>query len=292
MRHVLVTGANGLLGRAVCKKLLEHNFLVTTVEHIKSLLHADYTERITLDLSSNWKPEQLPKRVDAIICLAQSSKFREFPNSALDVFNVNVASTARLLDYAKQVGAKQFIYASSGGVYGNGSQAFKENAKIVPAGQLGYYLGSKACGEILVQSYTSVFQVTVIRPFFIYGPQQNRSMLIPRLMDSVASGKPISLQGSDGIRINPVHVEDASVAVVAALDTKASATYNIAGPDVLSIRQIAEAMALHLGKAATFQQTEGEPKDLIADISAMQEQLSKPKRKLFESFYDISIDLS
>ncbi len=289
MRHVLVTGSNGLLGRAVCKKLLDQNFFVTALVHNEHLQHEALAECLTLDLSSNWKLEQLPNRVDTIIYLAQSSKFREFPNSALDIFNVNVSSTARLLDYARQVGAKQFIFASSGGVYGNGSQAFNENASIVPAGQLGYYLGSKACGEIMVQSYASVFQVTVIRPFFIYGPQQNRSMLIPRLLDSVASGKPISLQGNDGIRINPVHVEDASAAVVAVLDTKESATYNIAGPDILSIRQIAEAMAEHLGKAPNFQRAEGEPKDLIADISAMQEQLWKPKRKLLESLHDVAI---
>jgi UDP-glucose 4-epimerase len=287
MRRVLVTGANGLLGRSVCKQLQDQNFLVNAIEHAKLLPQTDCAERINIDLSSNWTLEQLPKSVDAIICLAQSSKFREFPNSALDVFNVNVASTARLLDYAKRVGTKSFIYASSGGVYGNGSQAFKENAAIVPAGQLGYYLGSKACGEILVQSYASVFQVTVIRPFFIYGPGQNRSMLIPRLMDSVASAKPISLQGSDGIRINPVHVEDASAAVAAALERKESATYNIAGPDVLSIREIAEAMGEHIGKTPTFHSAEGVPNDLIADISAMQSKLHKPIRHLVNSFDEI-----
>lgn len=289
MRHVLVTGANGLLGRAVCKQLRNQNVLVSALVHNKSSLLHECAEPIYLDLSSNWKCEQLPDRVDAIIYLAQSSRFREFPNSALDVFNVNVASTARLLDFAKEVGAKQFIYASSGGVYGNGSQAFKENAAIVPPGQLGYYLGSKACSEILVQSYSSVFQVTIVRPFFIYGPGQNRSMLIPRLMDYVSSGKAIILQGRDGIRINPVHVEDASAAVIAALNTKESATYNIAGPDVLSIRQIAEAMGEYIGTEPIFQQAAGEPKNLIADISAMQEQLSKPKHKLLESLRDIAV---
>ncbi len=139
----------------------------------------------------------------------------------------------------------------------------------------------------MVQSYASVFQVTVIRPFFIYGLGQNRSMLIPRLMDAVASGKPISLQGSQGIRINPVHVEDASAAVVAALDTTRSAIYNIAGPDVLSIQQIAEAMGDYLGKQPIFQQVEGEPKDLIADISAMRSSLHKPTRHLLDSFEEI-----
>lgn len=285
-RSIMITGANGLLGRSVLHALAKDAHVFALVRS-KPERHHENVKYLIADLEFDLDTSLIPRKIDTIVHFAQSSKFRDFPDSALDVFNVNVASTARLLNYAKHVGAKQFIYASSGGVYGNGSQAFKENAAIIPAGQLGYYLGSKACGEILVQSYASVFQVTVIRPFFIYGPGQNRTMLIPRLMDSVASGKPISLQGSEGIRINPVHVEDACAAVVAALNTTESATYNIAGPDVLSIRDIAEAMGEHLGKAPIFQLAEGEPKDLIADISAMQSRLHRPTRRLFDSFDEI-----
>lgn len=192
-----------------------------------------------------------------------------------------------MLDYAKRIGARQFIYASSGGIYGNGVQAFDENAPIISPGQLGYYLGSKACGEILVHSYASVFQVVVIRPFFIYGPGQNRSMLVPRLMDNVALGKPISLQGKNGIRINPIHVEDASAAVASALELEESATFNIAGPEVLSIRDICETFAKYLDKPAVFERASGDPNDLIADISSMEERLVAPRRRLSECLDDI-----
>jgi UDP-glucose 4-epimerase len=246
----------------------------------QALMNVNYIE---LDLARESWGSVLPSDVDVVIHLAQSDRFRDFPSGALDVFDVNIKATARLLDFAHQVGAKHFIYASSGGIYGNGAEAFNENAAMVSPGQLGYYLGSKACGEILVQSYASLFQVTIIRPFFMYGPRQKRSMLIPRLMDCVASEKPISLQGNDGIRINPVHVTDASAAVVAALDANKSATYNIAGPDVLSIRQISEAMGNYLGKAPIFQQAEGRAQDLIADISAMCSDLSRPVISLTNS---------
>lgn len=289
MKHILITGANGLLGRSLCRRLIETCVSITAVVRSPVELPVDGIKYLHINLAAIDWIDQLPKRIDVVVHLAQSARFRDFPDSALDVFNVNVASTARLLDYAKTVGVKQFIYVSSGGVYGNGSQAFKENAAIVPPGQLGYYLGSKACGEILVQSYASVFQVTVIRPFFIYGPGQNRSMLIPRLMDSISSGRSINLQGAEGIRINPVHVEDASAAVVAALNTRNSATFNLAGSEILTIRQIAEAMGVHLGKQPIFQQVEGEPRDLVADISAMRQQLHTPEHRLQDSLDDIAI---
>lgn len=285
---VLITGINGLLGRHLTTSLLDRGCVIygTTRGSIKA--PKSYIHYLNIDLASDWSIENLPKQCDVVIHLAQSASFRDFPNSALDVFKVNIESTARLLDYARQAGVKKFIYASSGGVYGNGAQAFKENASIVPPGKLGFYLGSKACGEILVQSYASVFEIVVVRPFFIYGPGQNRSMLIPRLFDSVATGKPISLQGDNGIRINPIHVDDAASAVAAAIDLNESATFNIGGPEVLSIRDICEGMGRYSGVEPVFKNQPGEPNDLIADISAMRQKLAVPSHFLLDALDDVS----
>lgn len=280
---VLVTGADGLLGRKVTEYLYKFSKVYALV-HNKPKMPVPEVDYIVNDFSVGMNRQLLPNKVDSIIHLAQSSNFRDFPNSALDVFQVNVASTAQMLDYARSIGVKNFIYTSSGGVYGNGSEAFKENAPIVAPGQLGYYLGSKACGEILVQSYASIFKLVILRPFFMYGPGQNRSMLIPRLMDSVATGSPISLQGERGIRINPVHVDDAAKSLIAGLQIKESSTFNIAGPDVLSIREICQAMGKYLGKQPEFVNQPGNASDLIADISAMKEKLFTPSIKLIDSF--------
>jgi UDP-glucose 4-epimerase len=285
---VLITGASGLLGNSLCRRLSQSGLGVIGATHLPVGQGSPNVEYRNVDFSSDWSVESLPQKVDFIIHLAQSANFRDFPNSAMDIFKVNIDSTARLLDYARKVGARQFIYASSGGVYGNGVEAFNENANIVPPGQLGYYLGSKTCGEILVQSYSSVFKVVVLRPFFIYGRGQKRSMLIPRLMDAVASGKSITLQGENGICINPIHVEDASLAVTSALDLRENATFNIAGPDVLSIRQICDEMGKYLGRKPIYDCQEGRSNDLIADISAMRGQLINPKIKLLKSFNDVA----
>lgn len=286
-KRVIVTGANGLLGRAVIKTLGDtHDICAIVHSHPKAPVFG-VSYRV-VDLSSDWSAQDLPKMADVIIHLAQSSKFRNFPEGSIDVFNVNIASTARLLDYAHRMKSRKFIFASSGGVYGNSDSAFKENSPIAPPGQLGYYLGSKMCGEILVQSYVSIFHVVVLRPFFIFGPGQNRAMLVPRLMDNVASGRPITLQGANGIRINPIHVEDAAAAVRAALSLEQSATFNIAGPDILSIREICEGMGCYLGQDPVFQIQPGDPQDLIGNNDAMCRQLIVPQRKLLHSLSDVS----
>ena len=64
---------------------------------------------ISCDLSSSSDFKKLPKNIDAIIHLAQSRHYRKFPEKALDVFNINISSTAHLLDYALTNNVKYFF---------------------------------------------------------------------------------------------------------------------------------------------------------------------------------------
>ena len=289
MKKILVTGANGLLGRIVCNKLVKKKYSVIGIIKNKIINPIEEVEYIVSDLSNFNFIKLLPKKVDYIFHLSQSNKFRDFPKSALDIFSVNVSSTALLLDYAKNAGVTRFLFASSGGLYGKGRDPFSENAPIIPPGKLGYYLGSKACGEILSQSYTNEFFVTVIRPFFIYGKYQNKEMLIPRIMNSISQELPINLSKNDGIRINPIHVEDASIAAIKTLEDKGSAIYNFAGPDILSLREIAEKMGIFLGKKPNFKISDQPANDLVGNISLMCQKLHIPKIRLLESLEDVNL---
>ncbi|CAN1593459.1 WcaG Nucleoside-diphosphate-sugar epimerases [Candidatus Pelagibacterales bacterium] len=287
MKNILLTGSLGLLGRNVSKRLLSKNFYVHGITSNPLFKSTEKMKVDCVDFASNWSEEILPRKIDVIIHLAQTRNFRNFPNSAIETFKVNIESTARLLDYAKGAGVKKFIYASSGGVYSGATKPLRESDQIVSAGELGYYLGSKACSEILVQSYSSLFQFIVLRPFFIYGPGQDRNMLIPRLMDSISSCKLITLQGESGIHINPIHVEDAGAAVVASLTLEESGIFNLAGPDIFSIRSICESMGKYLKKKPNFKVLPGYQKDLIGDISNMKLKLISPKINLLDSFPEI-----
>ncbi len=121
------------------------------------------------------------------------------PARALEVFQVNIASTARLLDFAWRAGIERFVYASSGGIYSGGIQTFHETSPVIQPNTLGYYLGSKVSCEALASSYARFMKIMVLRFFFIYGRGQNRTMLIPRLIDNVRQGRPITIQGECGL---------------------------------------------------------------------------------------------
>lgn len=284
---ILMTGANGLLGSHATRHLLKSGHQVHAVVHSSATPELEGSIPHVVDLSSNWSASSLPDTIDAVIHLAQSAHFREFPEKALDVFGVNVAATARLLDYARTAGARKFILASSGGVYGTGEQAFSENAPIPPLGQLGYYLASKLSAEALAHNYASLMDVSVLRIFFMYGQGQKRSMLIPRLIDNVLAGQALNLQGPEGIRINPVHVSDAVTALEECLQTEGSHTFNIAGREVMSLREIAKLIGQSVGREPAFNVQQAAPGHLIANIDAMCSRLAAPRISFADGIRDL-----
>lgn len=276
MKNILVTGANGLIGLELVKNLCT-NHKVVSISRSKLNIVSENVTQIVLDFDNPWSIDKLPEAIDIIIHLAQSEKFRDFPESALDVFNVNTLSTLKLLDYARKAGAKKFIYASSGGIYGNSNVGFNEDDPVINKKDLGFYLGSKFCSEIIAENYTSFFEVVILRFFFVYGKEQKSSMLIPRLLNSVLEGKEIVVQGKDGIKINPVHVTDAVKAIVNSFDVRGSHKINIGGPDVLCLREICEIIGRKVNKTPVLRHENSEPKHLFGDISKMEKLLVKPE---------------
>jgi nucleoside-diphosphate-sugar epimerase len=232
---------------------------------------------VRLDFTHHWKEHELPRKVDAVIHLVQSEYFREFPDRAVDVFQTNTVSTIRMLDYARRAGATTFVLASSGGVYGYGDREFSEDVKVVPRGDLGFYLGSKLCSEIVSDCYASYMNIVALRFFFVYGPGQRKSMLVPRLVNSVTEGKPITLHGHDGIRINPTYVIDVVEAIAESLTLGESHKINVGGPEILSIRQIGETIGRVVGKEPMFDmQSSHRPQSIIGDIKKMARLLHRP----------------
>ena len=90
----------------------------------------------------------LPKQMDAVIHLAQSPHFREFPAHSNHVFSVNVASTMFLLNEAAERGCHHFIYASTGSVY-SGKAPFVESKVNINGNVISMYPASKLCGDLL-----------------------------------------------------------------------------------------------------------------------------------------------
>ncbi|HWT11304.1 MAG TPA: NAD(P)-dependent oxidoreductase [Allosphingosinicella sp.] len=282
MRNVLVTGARGLLGSHLVP-LLAGSCRVFALDR-PGRKAAPGVTAIGADLSRPLDVAALPPRLDAVVHLAQSRRFRDFPEAAGEIFQVNTAQLVALLDHCRRVGASHFLHASTGGVYARSDEPLTEASPLAGPGALGFYAATKLAGEMLARSYAPFLTILSLRFFFLYAPNQPPPMLVPRLIASVREGRPVTLQGPEGMRTNPIHAADAAAAVAAALDVPQSAAINVAGPDILSIRAMALTIGERLGVEPLFEQAdEAGPTDLIGDTTSMRRLLTAPQRRFADA---------
>lgn len=279
---VLVTGADGLLGEGLIKELAKKHDVYALVSVRSTRSKHENIKVLKVDLTQ-LDTNGLPEDIDAVFYLAQSNLFRGFPETAKDIFDVNVNAPVQLVSWAQRQGIKKFIYASSGGVYDSSPHPIRESVQISIDKPKGFYLDSKVSAETLLKNFAPLFETfVVLRPFFMYGPGQNQSMLIPRLMQNIALESPITLSGHNGIKINPIYVDDAARAIEKTLYLEGEYTYNIAGNEIVSLRELTGLMAGIVKKNASYIINELSQGDLIADISQMKQDLVSPSISLVQ----------
>lgn len=272
--NILITGATGLLGKKMVEVLSEQHKVFAIVKPGSS----KFIERkniyfIEKDLAK-FELNNFPNNIDTVYYLAQSRKFREFPEEVIDIFEVNVSAPLKIIKWAIDNGVKNFYYTSSGGVYRNPKKPVKEFFSINANEKNGFYLDSKLAAEILLKNFSKFFRSFIIlRPFFIYGPRQDKTMLIPRIISNVIYKKPIYLNGDEGIKLNPIFIEDAASALKNLLNLDGEYIFNIAGSEVVTIKKLAEIVGSTVKIEPVFKNINEFQFDLIADISLMKNKL-------------------
>ncbi len=175
------------------------------------------------------------------------------------------------------------MLASSGGIYAAHTNPLAEDMVQSVELPLNFYAASKYCAELIFQSFRQFFSTAVsLRPFFMYGPGQGVAMLIPRLVASVREGRPITLQGAEGLRLNPIWIDDAVRAFSSAIELSGSHIINVAGPETLTLREIGERIGRVLGRKPEFETTAGDAKGYVADIGRMVATLGTPRTRFDE----------
>ena len=267
---LLLTGATGLIGHSLTRRLSStHRIWVLTHRPLLPDLFPGVLP-IEQDLAVRLDYARLPKKIDAVVHLAQSRHFREFPDLMEDIFAVNTYSTLRLAEYARKAGANCFVLASTGGVYAPKKGKLVETDRITPSN---FYASTKYAAELLVSNYSSFMRITFLRFFFVYGPRQ-RNMLIPNLVNRTKLGLPIVIEGNPGMRINPIYVDDATGVFSPILENRIHGVFNIAGDEILSITELVNLMAEISGKPANISYVDANhASDLVADNTKMKEVL-------------------
>ncbi|MCY1195528.1 dTDP-4-oxo-6-deoxy-D-allose reductase [compost metagenome] len=259
-QRILVTGATGFVGRSVVQRLAsEHDVLALSRREVPEFARLG-VQCVRADLGAHVDlASVLPADgVDRIIHLAQSDGYRDFPGAAMDMFQVNVASTAALLDYAAKTGVKGFVLASTGSVYEPYAKPMDEALAQSPDS---HYARTKLAAELLALSYSKFLNVSALRLFFPYGPQQT-GRLVPNLFQRVQAGEKVFLDGDEGGMVfTPTHIDDVVAVLSAAALEGWQGAVNVAAPEALSIRDVAQAIGRIIGREPAFERT-GKPGQL------------------------------
>jgi UDP-glucose 4-epimerase len=239
--RLLITGATGFVGSRLVDHLADRHELYALTRRPPPSALADRATWIEQDLRTPLAG--LPARIDGIVHLAQSPRYKDFPDGAEDVYAVNVQSTFRLLEWARGAGAQTFVLVSTGGLYAFSPVPVDEDSTLSPAG---FYFRSKHAAEQILGGYAELLRPVILRPFFVYGEGQQR-MLIARLAEQIVRGEEIVVDGDPGLRINPVHVDDMVRVFEPALTGSLSGVVNVAGPDALSVTELVALLGEAIG---------------------------------------------
>jgi len=266
-QKILLTGGSGLLGSQFLENYYDR-YDVTILTRNRKHKKIRNENVIFCDLSQPWSIDEIGGTFDVIIILAQERNYKIFPDNSHNIFMVNVYSTHRLFEFARKNGVSKVIYASTGGIYKEQLQALKENSAIRDTSDLSFYFSTKIAGEGLAAAYKNEFEVTILRPFFIFGKNQNKNSLLSDLKKKILNNAAITLNGENGISINPIYVADAALALNILINNDENFVINIAGNEIVSIKELSIQVGRFLGKKPLFIQAD-DKYDIIADNSKL-----------------------
>jgi len=221
---VTVFGGSGFLGRHV----------------VRALCKRDYRIRIAVrrpELAGHLQPIG---KVGQIHAVQTNLRYPASVEAAMRGSSVAI----NLVGVLTEAGAQTFDAVQAKGAETVAKAAQAAGRRMVHVSAIGaeekspsHYARAKAAGEKAVLS--AVPSATIMRPSVVFGPEDqftNRFAALARISPM------LPLIGGGVTRMQPVYVGDVATAVADAVDgkAKAGATYELGGPEVLTMREIME----------------------------------------------------
>jgi UDP-N-acetyl-alpha-D-quinovosamine dehydrogenase len=199
MPRILVTGANGFVGNALCRRLIaDGHSVIASVRSSESAgnLPSGVAVTVTQRLSPETDWSRALSGVDVVVHLAaRVHVMHESAGNPLSEFrHVNVEGTRRLAQSALSCGVKRFIFLSTIGVNGNVTspkKPFTESDEPAPHND---YSRSKLEAEQMLRSMAgagSRMELVILRAPLVYGPSNPGNALL--LFHAVERRRPLPL---------------------------------------------------------------------------------------------------
>jgi len=244
--NILVTGGCGYKGSVLVPKLLARGYKVRALDTMwfgnflaphanLSVIEGDVRDIDRVPLEG----------IDAVIHL---SSVANDPCGDLDpklTWEISALATMQLADKAARTGVRQFIYASSGSVYGiKEEERVTEDLELKPISE---YNKTKMVSERVLLSYADKMVVQIIRPATVcgYSPRMRLDVSVNMLtMQALSKGR-ITVLGGAQTRPN-IHIDDITDLYLYFIDhPEITGIYN-AGFENISILDIAQRAAKYV----------------------------------------------
>lgn len=286
-KNILITGASGFLGSVFIKRY-QRDYNIFTLARGDQNDFSDQVHYIQADLTKEFLT-LLPSNIDVVMHLANSDSYKNFPDGFMNVFDVNIRSTAMLLDWSQKNGIKNFIFASTGNVYKRHSELVNETYPCEPESS---YAASKYAAEILCYPYAQEMTVNILRIFGLYGQQQKKGMM-HALFEGVDKGQEFVFHGGKGLVITPTYIGDAISAIKLIVDAESQSRgceiYNLSGDEIVDLPQLTSDIGAILNKKINYNVSEALETNLLGCNKKLKDTfLWKPVTKLSQGLINMN----
>lgn len=222
---ILVTGAAGFIGSALCARLSEDrnevigidnysNYYASDLKYMRTNFLLNKTNLITqeLDICDEVKLENFIKRnkPDIVVNLAaqagvrldSSQNYKYVQNNLVGFFNIITVTVKEKIPF--------FLYASSSSVYGNTAHLpYTESSNILEPNS--FYGATKLANEIFTSTLlkNSLTAARGLRLFTVYGPWGRPDMAYFRMISNVISGSQFKFYGDGSVERDLTYINDA-----------------------------------------------------------------------------------
>lgn len=305
--RVLVTGATGMVGSALVRRLIDEGAqvvaLVLDADPRSELVRSDALARVAvvngaLEDPASTERAVVTHEVSTIVHLGAQTIVSAARRSPVAAFETNVRGTWHVMEAARLHPdlVRRVVVASSDKAYGASDDLpYREDHPL--AGRQPYEV-SKSCADLIAQSYASTYgvPVAVARCGNIFGPGDlNWSRIVPGTIRSLLRGEQPVIRSDGSLVRDYLHVDDvvqAYLACALALDdqAEAGAVYNFSDESPLTVLEIYRAICLAAGERGVEPLVLGYGSD---EIPAQYLDASRARRRLgWKPEVDLAVGLS
>jgi len=298
--RTVVTGGAGFIGSHLVDRLLADGHSVLVLDNFSTgrpdnLGHLAGDGRLAVervDIASAPRLPALMAGADWVFHLAALADIVPSMERPLDYHRANVDGTVAILEAARAVGVRRFLYTASSSCYGiPDGYPTPETAEARP--QYPYAL-SKLLGEQCALHWGQVYRLPVVslRLFNVYGPRSRTSgtygAVFGVFLAQKLAGQPFTVVGDGTQTRDFTFVSDVADAFVTAAQSAVTGeVFNVATGAPVSVNRLVDLLKGHV---VHVPKRPGEPDRTHADVSKIQRRLGWRAKVSIEEGIRILVD--